>query len=110
MTSRLRSDMRLVNTPDAQLTLRMPEVLHQRIDRLCDLAFEAGERKRPTKQEMVAALLFSSPVEGAELRAILSQFGQATVGDALPWEQTGEGAVIKMTPRKSGPREGRRRQ
>lgn len=88
---------------------RVPEPLHERVEQLCDLAYEAGEPRRPTKQQMVAALLFGAPTDAEELVELLHRYGRATVADALIGSEAPAGDVIELPTRKSGPRSPRRR-
>jgi hypothetical protein len=43
----------------------------------------AGAPRRPTKQEMVAAIMFGSPTAPEELIDLLRRYGKATVADAF---------------------------
>jgi hypothetical protein len=100
---------RLLEANPTPLGQRVPEPLHERVEQLCDLAYEAGEPRRPTKQQMVGALLFGAPTDAEELVALLRRYGRATVADALLQVDTPAGSVIELPTRKSGPRSPRRR-
>jgi len=100
---------RLVEANPMPLGQRVPEPLHERVEQLCDLAYKAGEPRRPTKQQMVAALLFGAPTNADELVELLHRYGRATVADALLRSETTAGDVIQLPKRKSGPRSPHRR-
>lgn len=106
MPSDLDPTDRLVDTPTAALGQRVPEVLHRRLDQLCNLAYDAGLPSPPSKKEMVGAILFASPESGQELRDLLDAYGKAKVRDALVGGATGQ--VVQLPARRSGPRSGRR--
>lgn len=107
MTRAFKPDDRLVEVEKEALGQRVPAPLHDRIEKLCDLAYRAGEPRRPSKMEMIAALLLASPTDGAAVRDMLREYGEATVAQALPWSSVEPGAVIELPARKSGPRSGR---
>src|SRR5262245_13183444 len=83
----------------------VPEPLHERIEQLCDLVYAAGEAQRPSKMQMVAAVLFGAPTDADELVALLRRYGRATVAEALV-ESTAsaDSSVIRLPTRRSGPR------
>jgi hypothetical protein len=97
---------RLLETEAKGLGQRIPEPLHARLDALCNLVYDAGEAKRPTKADMVAALILASSEDGHELRLIYQAYGAARVADASvgPVESS---ALIELPRRTSGPRRGR---
>jgi hypothetical protein len=99
---------RLIDTPGQALGQRVPECLHERLDQLCDIAYAAGEPQRPTKMQMVGALIFGGPSDPDELVELLRRYGRATVGDAMVGTTIPAGAVIELPARKSGPRSSRR--
>ena len=99
-----RHQDRLVEAEKAQLGQRVPEPLHERLNRLCDLAYEAGEARRPSLQEMVGAVLLATPLDGARLRQLLADYGRATVKEAVPWRASVEGELIELPKRRPGPR------
>lgn len=109
MTRSFHPNDRLVDTNLAPLGQRVPEPLHERVEQLCDLVYDAGEARRPTKQQMIAALLFGASTDATELIELLRRFGRATVADALVTSETSAAEVIQLPNRKSGPRSGRRR-
>jgi hypothetical protein len=100
---------RLVEPNPVPLGQRVPEPIHERVEQLCDLVYEAGEPRRPTKQQMVAALLFGAPADAEELAELLRRYGRATVADALVHSEAAVGDVIQLPKRRSGPRSSRRR-
>jgi hypothetical protein len=95
---------RLVEANPKPLGQQVPEPLHERIKQLCDLAYEAGEPRLPTKQEMVAAILLAAPTGADEIRGLLRKYGEATVADALLPSRQPTGSVITLPKRTSGPR------
>ena len=99
---------RLIETPLEPLGQRVPAPLHERLDRLCDIAYEAGESRRPTKMQMVGALIFGGPSDPAELVELLRRYGRATVGESMIETTIPAGSVIELPPRRSGPRSSRR--
>ncbi|MEJ7787210.1 MAG: hypothetical protein WKF96_20610 [Solirubrobacteraceae bacterium] len=107
MPPKIPPDSRLVDVEDAPLGQRVPAPLHDRIAWLCDVAYEAGEPRRPSKMEMVAALLLGSPTDGQALRQLLKALGEATVADALPASKSKPGELIQLDTRTPGPRSGR---
>src|SRR4051812_25033323 len=87
---------------------RVPEPLHERIEQLCDLVYDAGESHRPSKMEMLAAVLLGAPTEPDQLVDLVRRYGRATVKDAMVQPSVGSGEVIELPTRKSGPRGPRR--
>jgi len=107
MSPEYRPDQRLVTAlPRKPLGARVPAPLHERVERLCEAAYAAGQTRQPSKEEMVAALLLACPTDGTKLRELLNAYGEATVADALPWLTDDQGGVIALPVRKSGPRSG----
>ena len=95
---------RLIDTPHQPLGQRVPEPLHERVEQLCDAAYAAGEARRPTKMQMVAALIFGGPTDPSELRDLLDRYARAKVVDAMVQTAIPDGSVIEFPVRKSGPR------
>jgi len=108
MSPTFRPDDRLLEAALKPLGQQVPEPVHERIEQLCDAVWNAGEPRRPTKMEMVGALLFGSPTDPDELVEMLRRYGRATVADALLPTSGRLGAVIELPKRKSGPRSARR--
>lgn len=104
MTPPFRRDDRLVTANPQPLGQRVPEPLHTRVEQLCDRAHAAGELRRPTTMEMVAAILLAASTDPQELRQMLHQYGAATVADALVEETGDDENVVELPRRKSGPR------
>jgi hypothetical protein len=109
MPTSFRPNDRLVEANPMPLGQRVPEPLHERVEQLCELAYDAGEPRRPTKQQMVGALLLAAPTDADELVELLRRYGRATVADALLEIETQPGSVIELPKRKSGPRSARRK-
>lgn len=103
---RLNVGDRLIETLPKALGQRVPEPLHRRLIELCDLVYEAGQPQRPTKADMLAALILAAPEDPEELVALLQRYGRARVGDAFLAGP--EGDVIEFAARTSGPRRGSR--
>lgn len=106
---RLNPDDRLVEVTVRQLGQRIPEPLHQRLGELCDLVYEDGAPRRPTKEDLIAAIILGAPEDPAQLKAMLDTYGRALVRDAFLDIAVSDTAVIELAPRTPGPRHGRRR-
>jgi hypothetical protein len=108
MAPNYNPDDRLIETDEKLLGQRIPKLLHERVEALCSIAYEAGERKRPSKEDMVAALILDGPTDGQELRDLLEKYANATVAEALPQtanaQQLPKGTLIELPQRNSGPR------
>jgi hypothetical protein len=101
---RFNPDDRLVEATEKQLGQRIPEPLHERLDELCDRVYESGAHSRPTKADLISAIILAAPEDPAELKAMLAQYGQARVRDALVGIGPSDAAVIELAPRRPGPR------
>jgi hypothetical protein len=99
----LKATDRLIEAEARTLGQRVPEPLQQRLIELCDAVYDAGEPHRPTKADLIAALILAAPEDPDELVALIGAYGRATVGDAL-LARPAEGDVIQFAPRTSGPR------
>jgi hypothetical protein len=99
-------DQRLSEVPSSGLGQRIPEPLHARLERLCELVYEAGH-ERPTKMRMVAALLLAASTDPDQLATALADYDRATVGDALLEGERDRG-VVSLPKRRPGPRSIRR--
>lgn len=102
---RFRASDRLIEAEPKALGQRVPEPLHRRLIELCDAVYEGGEPHRPTKADMLAALIFAAPEDPTKLVEILQRYGKARVGDAV-LTRSDNGDVIEFAPRTSGPRRG----
>jgi hypothetical protein len=102
---RFNADDRLIEASPKTLGQRVPEPLHRRLMELCDAVYEAGEPQRPTKADMLAALILGAPEDPAKLIDLLREYGRARVGQAM-LSRPSEGAVLEFAPRTSGPRRG----
>ena len=96
---------RLIETAPKALGQRVPEPLHRRLIELCDAVYEAGEPRRPTKADMLAALILAAPEDPERLIEILLTYGRARVRDAL-LAKPDDGDVIEFPARTSGPKRG----
>ena len=99
----LKATDRLIEADARALGQRVPEPLQQRLIELCDAVYDAGEPHRPTKADLIAALILAAPEDPHELVALISAYGRATVGDAL-LARPADGEVIEFARRTSGPR------
>jgi hypothetical protein len=93
---------RLDEAKERGVGVNMPVPLHERIEQLCELVYEAGFA-RPTKRKMLAALVLGSPTEAKELDRLLRLYDQARVGDALVTAAP-QGNLVDFPRRVSGPR------
>jgi hypothetical protein len=100
---------RLVDAHKEQLTGRVPEPLHERLEQLCDAAYDAGETRRPGKAEMLAAVILASPTAPQDVVDMFRNYGKATVVDAFLPSQQPTGAAVTLPTRTSGPRSMRSR-
>jgi hypothetical protein len=98
-------DERLSESSQSSVGVQMPDALHERIEQLSEAVRDAGHR-RPTKREMISALVLASPVDGDELAAVIQVFHRACVRDALvACDDTTD--VIEFSRRRPGPRKRR---
>lgn len=104
MSKKFKATDRLVDAQKEQLTGRIPEPLHERLEQLCDAAYEAGETRRPGKAEMLAAVILGAPTAQQDVADLLRNYGRATVADAFLPSQKPTGSVITLPQRSSGPR------
>lgn len=103
--TRLNATDRLIEADPKALGQRVPEPLHVRLIELCDAVYESGEAHRPTKADMLAALILAAPEDPAELVGLLQRYGRAQVSDAI-LSAPDNATVIEMAPRTPGPRRG----
>jgi hypothetical protein len=94
---------RLIEADPKPLGQRVPNPLHERIEELCDLIYEAGHA-RPAKVKMLSALILSAPTDPTILDEMLRAYDGAKVADALVATEKAEGNLIQFPERKSGPR------
>lgn len=99
-------NQRLTEADPKPLGQRIPNPLHERIDELCDVVYQA-RHARPTKVRMLAAILLAAPTDPAILDELLRTYDGAIVGDALVEPERADGKVIQFPERKSGPRTSR---
>lgn len=93
---------RLDEAKERGVGVNMPVPLHERIDQLCELVYQAGFA-RPTKRKMLAAVVLGCASDAGELDRLLRQYDQARVGDALVTASP-KGTVVEFPRRASGPR------
>lgn len=101
---RFRADELLAKAHEVNAGVSWPRPLHERVDDLVELATSVGERT--TRKELVAAVVFNTPLDGPQLAKILKRYRLATVRDALrsPGESDN---VIEFERHGPGPRRGR---
>ena len=102
MSPQFDIDERLDEAKGRGLGVEMPVPLHERIDQLCELVYEAGG-DRPSKRKMVAALVLGAPVGVEALGELLRAYERARVADALVTAQP-DGNIVAFPRRVSGPR------
>jgi hypothetical protein len=102
MSPQFDIDERLDEAKERGVGVNMPVPLHERIEDLCDLVYQAG-CARPTKRKMLAALVLGYSSEANELQRLLGDYDRARVADALV-AATPEGSVVSFPRRVSGPR------
>jgi hypothetical protein len=94
---------RLKETKDRGLGADIPIPLHERVEGLCNLVYQAGY-DRPTKGKMIAALLLGATDDPEELDELLRTYDRARVRDTIVGEQEIEGNVVTFPQRNRGPR------
>lgn len=83
----------------------LPAAIHERLDWLVDAAVRAGEDRRLSRTEVVAALVATAPKDGEALRQSLQAYRTATVRELLVEAHAEVGDnVVALTARKPGPR------
>jgi hypothetical protein len=103
---RFKASDRLLEASPKPLGQRVPEPLHVRLLDLCDLVYASGETRRPTKAEILGAMILAAPEDPAALVAMLNAYGRADVGSALVGSRKGAD-VVRFERRLPGPRRGR---
>lgn len=101
MAPQYNRDQRLSEADPKALGQRVPLPLHERIDELCDLLYDA-KHARPTKVKMLAALVLAAPVDTTKLNQMLRRYDAATVADALVAGRAGKGKRVAFPERKPG--------
>lgn len=102
---RFKATDRLIEASPKALGQRVPEPLHARLIQLCDAVYESGEPHRPTKADLLAALILAAPEDPGALIEMLRRYGRAQVAEASLGAPT-DAAVVEFAPRNSGPRRG----
>jgi hypothetical protein len=83
----------------------LPAAIHERLDWLVDAAVGAGEDRRLSRTEVVAALVATAPQDGDALRDSLHAYRTATVRDLLLEDHADVGEnVVALNARRPGPR------
>jgi hypothetical protein len=108
MTPGFDVDERLSESKDRGLGVDIPVPLHERVEALCELVYDAGY-DRPSKRKMVAALLLAATDDPRELDELLRAYDRGRVKDSLVGEPEIEGNVVSFPQRGRGPRVSRPR-
>jgi hypothetical protein len=83
----------------------LPAAIHERLDWLVDAAVRAGEDRRLSRTEVVAALVATASKDGEALRESLQAYRTATVRELLVEGHADVGDnVVALTARRPGPR------
>src|SRR5947209_15701904 len=98
---RFKAKDRLLEASPKPLGQRVPEPLHVRLLDLCDLVYEAGATRRPTKAEMLGALILAAPDDPGLLSELLERYGRADVGAALVGPRKGA-EIVRFERRTPG--------
>jgi len=87
-------------------SMHWPAPLHRRLDDLVDLAVAAGEPTALSRAELVAALIFSAPEIGDQLREMLRRFRVAKVLETVVGRDSlaTDSKVITLASRRPGRR------
>lgn len=96
-------DQRLNRARDRGLGIDVPIPLHERVDALCEIVYDAGY-ERPTKSKMIAALLLAATDEPEQLDKLLRAYDRARVEDSIAGKQAVEGNIVTFPQRRRGPR------
>lgn len=93
------------DTERSGTSLVFPAAIHERLDWLVAAAVGAGEDRRLSRTEIVAALVASAPQDGRALRESLETYRTSTVGDLLIGDHAEVGDnVVALNARRPGPR------
>lgn len=103
MSPKFGVDERLDEVRQRGVGVEMPVPLHERVEQLCELTYEAGYA-RPSKRKILAALVLGAPTDAEELDRLVRAYDRARVRDALVSVKP-EGSVVDFPRRRSGPRQ-----
>jgi hypothetical protein len=106
MSPNVDANERLCAARESTLGAPVADVLHQRLEELCDVVFAAGS-PRPTKKRLVSAIILAASTDAEALSAMLARYDAALVRDALV--QQSDGDVVELHARRPGPRSRRPR-
>lgn len=107
MTSRreLPLDALARETERSGTSFVLPAAIHERLDWLVDAAVRAGEDRRLSRTEVVAALVATATPDGESLRSALHAYRTSTVRDLLVEEHADVAEnVVALNARRPGPR------
>lgn len=83
----------------------LPAAVHERLDWLVDAAVAAGEDRRLSRTEVIAALVATASSDGRSIRALLEEYRTATVRDLLlSGDARADDKVVSLAARRPGPR------
>lgn len=97
----LDADALVTDCPDTQIGARWPWPVHQRLDGLFAVAKRAGAR--PSRAELIAAIVCAFPAEPEALRDALTTYRTSTVG-AVALREPEQGNVVRIDRRRPGRR------
>ena len=92
---------RLAEGEETGAAVDWPVALHHRVDQLVELVESIGER--PTRKELVAAVVLAAPEDAARLSKMLRTYRTAGTRDALVNAPSNEN-VVELRRRGPGPR------
>ena len=86
-----------------QRTLKFPDVLSERLDKLCHLLTTKGKHGVIERKDLVAALIAAAPEELDDLNDLIAEYREKKVRDALVGAEK-DAKVIEFRPVKPGRR------
>ena len=98
-----KPDELLAKQPGRQRTFKIPDVLSDRLDKLCRLVTDGGTVGTIQRQDLLAALIAEAPEAVADLDKLIDEYRDKVVRDALVGDEKGA-KVIQLRPVKPGRR------
>jgi hypothetical protein len=94
------SDDLVENAPRQSTSMSLPLPVVNRLD----LIAERARKARPTRAEIIAALIAAAPLDADELVRLMMDYRDKTVGEVLASEAAGtdEAKVVTLLPRAPG--------
>jgi hypothetical protein len=108
MAHRFNTGDRLEAVRHRSVGVDLPLPLHERIDELCQVVYDATY-DRPPIRKMLAALVLAAPADASKLQQLLDTYQRACVSDSLVLTRSADG-IVEFPDRKSGPRRSRPQQ